>query len=80
VIFVMKASSRGIPREVEPAWFVSPLPVAAAQRQAEVVRRDRPGNPGPRSLIRTFTCFPLCLFVTRTMLPKGSVRCAAVSL
>jgi hypothetical protein len=32
VIFVMKASSQGIPREVEPAWFVSPLPGGAAQR------------------------------------------------
>jgi hypothetical protein len=33
---------------------------------------------GPRSLIRTVTLRPLLLFVTRTRVPKGSVRCAAV--
>jgi hypothetical protein len=57
VIFVMKASSQGIPREVEPAWFVSPLPGAAAQRQAEVVRRDRPevqdSNRGVRQPVKS---------------------------
>ncbi len=33
---------------------------------------------GPRSLIRTITAVRLSTFVTRTVVPKGSVRCAAV--
>jgi hypothetical protein len=34
---------------------------------------------GPRSLIRTTTLRPLRTLVTRTIVPKGKVRCAAVS-
>jgi hypothetical protein len=40
----------------------------------------RLGYPGPRSFILTLTCLPFRRFVTRTMLPKGRVRWAAVSL
>jgi hypothetical protein len=35
---------------------------------------------GPRSVIVTTTLLPLPRFVTRTRVPNGSVRCAAVSL
>src|SRR5580658_796875 len=40
----------------------------------------RPLVNGPRSLMRTMTVRPLRRLVTRTMVPNGSVRCAAVSL
>ena len=40
----------------------------------------RPLLNGPRSLIRTMTVRPFCKLVTRTIVPKGSERCAAVSL
>jgi hypothetical protein len=33
---------------------------------------------GPRSFTLTMTDLPLPTFVTRTFVPKGSVRCAAV--
>ena len=36
----------------------------------------RPRTNGPRSLMVTITERPLCLFVTRTLVPNGSVRCA----
>ena len=35
---------------------------------------------GPRSVMRTVVDFPFAMFVTRTMVLNGSVRCAAVSL
>ena len=35
---------------------------------------------GPRSLMRTTVVWPLAKLVTRTVVPKGRVRCAAVSL
>ena len=38
----------------------------------------RPPAYGPRSLIRTTTVRPLVLLVTRTRVPKGSERWAAV--
>ena len=38
----------------------------------------RPRTKGPRSLIVTITDFPLLLCVTRTLVPNGRVRCAAV--
>lgn len=49
--------------------------------RAEALERSitRPPAYGPRSLIRTTTERPLLLFVTRTFVPKGSVRWAAVS-
>ena len=39
----------------------------------------RPRTNGPRSLIRTTTERPLFRFVTRTLVPNGSVGWAAVS-
>src|SRR5262249_36113571 len=45
---------------------------------AGVRSMTRPRTNGPRSLIRTTTLRPLLLFVTRTRVPNGSVRCAAV--
>src|SRR5262245_39685760 len=38
----------------------------------------RPRRKGPRSVIVTMTDFPLLLCVTRTLVPKGRVRCAVV--
>src|SRR2546428_12367426 len=38
----------------------------------------RPCTKGPRSLIRTTTERPVLRFVTRTIVPNGSDRCAAV--
>jgi len=35
---------------------------------------------GPRSVIRTVVDFPFVMFVTRTIVLNGSVRCAAVNL
>ena len=40
----------------------------------------RPRTKGPRSVIVTMTDFPLFLCVTRTLVPNGRVRCAAVSV
>jgi len=39
----------------------------------------RPLLKGPRSFIRTMTVRPLRKLVTRTIVPKGRERCAAVS-
>src|SRR5262245_5296796 len=39
----------------------------------------RPAPNGPRSLMRTTTARWFLRFVTRTRVPKGNVRCAAVS-
>ena len=39
----------------------------------------RPRTAGPRSLMRTTTDLSLARFVTRTIVPKGSVACAAVA-
>lgn len=38
----------------------------------------RPLMNGPRSLMRTMTLLPFFLLVTRTLVPKGRLRCAAV--
>jgi len=38
----------------------------------------RPRTNGPRSFILTTTELPLLMLVTRTFVPKGRVRCAAV--
>jgi hypothetical protein len=38
----------------------------------------RPRTKGPRSVIVTTTDFPLVRCVTRTLVPNGRVRCAAV--
>src|SRR6266446_1074362 len=38
----------------------------------------RPRTNGPRSFTLTTTDLPLPMFVTRTFVPKGRVRCAAV--
>jgi hypothetical protein len=38
----------------------------------------RPATNGPRSLTRTTTTIPLARFVTRTIVPNGKVRWAAV--
>jgi hypothetical protein len=46
---------------------------------AGVTSITRPRTKGPRSLMVTTTERPLLLFVTFTLLPKGSVRWAAVS-
>lgn len=43
-----------------------------------VTSMTRPRTNGPRSLIRTTTERPLRRLVTRTIVPNGSVRCAAV--
>src|SRR5437870_6583648 len=48
----------------------------AAAYERSITRR--PAN-GPRSLMRTSTERPLSKLVTRTRVPSGSVRCAAVS-
>ena len=40
----------------------------------------RPGTNGPRSLMRTVIERPLFVCVTCTMVPKGKLRCAAVSV
>src|SRR5262249_22352029 len=46
---------------------------------AGVTSITRPRTKGPRSLMVTMTERPLRLFVTFTLLPSGSVRCAARS-
>ncbi len=48
----------------------------AAARLTSIIR---PRPYGPRSVILTTTVLPLRTFVTRTLVPKGSVRWAAVS-
>src|SRR5262252_7290601 len=45
---------------------------------AGVTSMTRPRTKGPRSLIRTTTERPLRRLVTRTCVPNGRVRCAAV--
>ena len=52
------------------------MPTACA---AEFERSiERPRMNGPRSEIRTTTERPFAVFVTRTFVPSGRVRCAAV--
>ena len=41
--------------------------------------RKRPRTNGPRSLMRTTTARPFLGLVTRTLVPNGRLRCAAVS-
>src|SRR5690606_21958264 len=55
-------------------WPARRIPSSSAAAWLRSITR-LPWN-GPRSLIRTTTERPLC--VTRTLLPNGSVRCAAV--
>ncbi|OBX20506.1 hypothetical protein A9995_01985 [Erythrobacter sp. QSSC1-22B] len=55
--------------------LTSPICCAAARERSIVRLREN----GPRSLIRTVTALPLRGSVTRTSLPNGRVRCAAVS-
>jgi hypothetical protein len=50
-----------------------------ARAPAGVRSMTRPRMKGPRSLMRTTTLLPLRLLVTRTCVPKGRVRCAAVN-
>ena len=50
----------------------------SARAAAGVTSITRPRTNGPRSLIRTTTEWPLRLLVTRTLVPNGNVRCAAV--
>ena len=45
---------------------------------AGVTSITRPRLNGPRSLMVTITERPFFLLVTRTLVPKGNVRCAAV--
>ena len=52
------------------------MPIAPAAALLRSIAR--PCTKGPRSLIRTIIERPLREFVTRTRVPKGSVRCAAV--
>src|SRR5215831_16749417 len=51
----------------------------SARAAAGVTSITRPPTKGPRSLIVTSTELPLFLLVTRTFVPKGSERCAAVN-
>ena len=53
-----------------------PIPIARAAPWLKSIAR--PFAEGPRSLMRTVTERPLREFVTRTRVPKESVRCAAV--
>src|SRR6185369_49454 len=53
---------------------LSPIACAAARERSIIT----PGRPGPRSLIRTMTLWPLARLVTRAWLPRGRVRWAAV--
>jgi hypothetical protein len=55
---------------------VLPMPMARAAPLLKSIAR--PFTNGPRSLIRTMMERPLREFVTRTRVPKGSVRRAAV--
>lgn len=61
------------------ATRVTPEPVKPS---SEAAARDtsitRPRMKGPRSLMRTTTVRPLRRFVTRTLVPNGNERCAAV--
>jgi hypothetical protein len=68
-LLITATLTRAIPRWVSPT-----LDAAALDRSMM-----RPGTPGPRSLIFTTTDRPFFRFVTRTWLPNGSVRCAAVN-
>ena len=54
----------------------SSMPICwAARRDMSMMR---PLMKGPRSLMRTSTCLPLSIRVTRTHVPNGRLRCAAV--
>src|SRR5262245_17294351 len=53
---------------------VRPMTWAAALERSMM----RPAMKGPRSLMRTSTLRPLAKCVTRTRVPNGNVRCAAV--
>jgi hypothetical protein len=50
----------------------------SARAVAGIRSMMRPRVNGPRSLIRTTTDFPFARFVTRTLVPNGMERCAAV--
>jgi hypothetical protein len=51
-----------------------------ARAAAGVTSITRPRVNGPRSLIRTTIKRPFWVFVTLTIVPNGSERCAAVML
>ena len=60
--------------------FATPFPVIPSNSAAEdETSTTRPGTKGPRSLTRTVTDCPVATLVTRSLVPNGSVRCAAVS-
>ncbi len=60
---------------------MTPAPSEAIAAKAASERSMmRPAPWGPRSLIFTSTVLPLLRLVTRTIVPKGKVRWAAVSL
>src|SRR5689334_6434623 len=58
------------------AWpeLIMPMRCAAALERSMM----RPRMKGPRSLMRTITLLPVRLLVTRTFVPKGRLRWAAV--
>lgn len=58
-----------------PVFFIPICAAAAADRSI-----TRPACKGPRSLTLTSTDLRLRMLVTRTLVPSGSDRCAAVSL
>ena len=53
-----------------------PIAVAAALLKSIIL----PATNGPLSFTRTVTDFPFVVFVTLTIVPKGSFLCAAVNL
>ena len=59
-------------------WVSPEKPSARAPAGVRSIMRPR--MKGPRSLIVTTTVFPFLRLVTRTLVPKGNERCAAVSV
>src|SRR5262245_3662349 len=70
--------SPSLPRSVTSSLTgASPLK-PSARAPAGVTSITRPATNGPRSVIVTTTDCPLLVLVTRTLLPKGRLRWAAV--
>src|SRR6266446_671599 len=67
-------TSQGLISSVTRAMPLNPR----ARAPAGVRSIIRPRTNGPRSFILTTTELPLLMLVTRTFVPKGRVRCAAV--
>jgi hypothetical protein len=83
VVFATASNAGPVERDAAIAGVVSSEAEGKMEGVVVTARRaksiDRLRTKGPRSLIRTVTDWPFFRLVTRTLVPNGSVRCAAVN-